>query len=250
MTASMSARFHALHCADRPLVLVNVWDVGSARVVADAGAAALATSSWAVAAAYGVADGQVLSFDDLLAITSRIVRAVDIPVSVDAEAGYAEDEATMVANMARLMELGVAGINLEDSIIGTEGLRAPEEQASRIAAVRRHARSSDCDLFVNARTDLFLRPGGDPGAKLDETIVRGQAYVAAGASGLFVPGLSDPAAIRRLCDVIDVPVNIMVTGPVDVLSLYALGVRRISQGPGPYRSAMAALYDQAEVMYR
>ena len=93
-------------------------------------------------------------------------------------------------------------------------------------------------------------PGGDPGARLDETIVRGRAYVAAGASGLFVPGLNDLAAVHRLCEEIDVPVNVMVTGPVDVPSLHALGVRRISQGPDPYRSAMAALYDQAEAIYR
>lgn len=250
MIASMSARFHALHHADGPLVLVNIWDAGSARVVAGAGATALATSSWSVAAAHGMADGQHMSFDDVLETTSRIVRAVDIPVSVDAEAGYAEDEATMVANIARLMALGVVGINLEDSMVGTEELRAPGEQASRIAAVRRHARSMDCDLFINARTDLFLMPGGDPDAKLDDTIVRGQDYVAAGASGLFVPGLSDPAAIRRLCDAIHVPVNVMVTDPIDVPSLHALGVRRISRGPAPYRSAMATLRDQAETIYR
>ncbi|WP_379546061.1 isocitrate lyase/phosphoenolpyruvate mutase family protein [Qipengyuania sp. DSG2-2] len=237
--------FAAHHRAAEPLVLFNIWDAGSARAVAEAGAKAIATGSLSLAGAQGFDDGEQMPFDALLTTVRQIAGAIDLPLTVDIETGYASDLEGLVQNAVQLRDAGAIGCNLEDRVIGTEELREVSEQCDRIRAV------SDAGLFVNARTDLFLGPlmaGQDPNREelVEEAIERAAHYKDAGAGGLFVPGLSDPDLIRSLCDAVDLPVNIMrLDGMASNAALGALGVARISHGPGPWRAAMQMLTDEA-----
>lgn len=236
--------FRALHQPGNPIVLYNIWDAGSAKAVADAGAHALATGSWSVAAAQGYSDGEVLPLDMLAQIAGRIVASVDLPLSVDFEGGYAVDADAVARNVAQIAAVGAVGINFEDQIVGAAGLHSQEVQVARIAAAKRGGGG----LFINARTDVFLQePDHTRHAGLvAQAIARGQAYAAAGADGFFVPGLVDPALIGQICAAVDVPVNAMRMGDLKIADLAAAGVARISHGPGPYRAAMAALTAQCK----
>ncbi len=248
MTQAQKAHdFAGLHVAGDPLVLYNIWDAGSAKAVADAGAKAVATGSWSVAAAQGYSDGQAIPLTMLLQIASRIAATVDIPVTIDFEGGYAEAPEDVAANVARLIGTGAIGINFEDQVVGGSGLHSTEFQCERIAAVRRASDAEGVPLFINARTDLFLKEKDR--AKhpdlLAEAKARGAAYAASGASGFFVPGLVDRELIGAICAAATVPVNVMMMGGAPTVSeLAAAGVGRVSHGPGPYIEAMSALGDR------
>ena len=240
--------FAALHIKGQPVELYNIWDAGSAKAVEAAGVAALATGSWSVAAAQGYADGEALPLDVLLAIVRRITANTDLPLTVDFETGFAPDKAGLTANIEALIEAGAIGLNLEDQIIGA-ALRPAAEQADRIAIVRDSADIAGVPLFINARTDLFLRAkdGGEHAGLVSEAIDRGQHYAAAGANSLFVPGLGDPDLIRRVCDDSTLPVNVMMMpGMASIAELAACGVARISHGPFPYMKAMETLTAEAK----
>lgn len=230
--------FELLHQAGNPLILFNIWDAGSARAVADAGAAALATGSASVAGALGYSDGQALPFDLLLTVVERIRSVSDLPLSVDFEAGYADGPEGVAENAARLEALGVAGINLEDGIPPENGLRPADEQAALIGAI-----AGKASLFINARTDLFLQnPQSGHEALIGEALERAHIYAQSGAKGFFVPGLTDPNLIRLVCRESPLPVNIMKSPSApSVAELAELGVARISYGPFPWRDAMAGL---------
>jgi 2-methylisocitrate lyase-like PEP mutase family enzyme len=235
--------FGSLHRKGAPLVLYNIWDAGGAKALADAGAEAVATGSWSVAAAQGFPDGEAIPLDFLLRIVERIVQTVDIPVSVDFEGGYATDPADLAENVRQLIRTGAIGINFEDRIVRGEGLHPIEVQAGRIRAIREVAHQADVPLFINARTDLFLK--ADPAAHdgcLTEALQREKAYAEAGADGFFVPGLTDPGLVRAVVSAARLPVNVMMMGALDRIAVAAdLGAARASCGPGPYRSAMADL---------
>lgn len=245
--AEKVSSFAAAHQPGTPLTLVNVWDAASARAVAQAGAPALATSSWAVAAAAGLDDGEILPLPASLEVAHAIVAAVDLPVSVDFEAGYAEAADDVAANARALLETGAVGCNFEDRIVTGDGLYAIHHQAARIRAVVDAAATLDRPVFVNARTDVFLSSAPEQhGAHVDEALARAEAYAEAGAAGLFVPGLTNPALIERICRGSPLPVNIMVLDlAADLAPLAALGVARISFGPAPFLAAMQALSDAA-----
>lgn len=235
--------FAALHVKGAPLVLWNVWDAGSAKAVADAGAAAVATGSWSVAAAQGYADGEDLPLEDVLRVAGQIVGAVDVPVSVDFEGGYALDPAAMADNLTKLLETGVVGINVEDRVVGGTGLHAVADHAARLAALRGAAEAAGVDLFINARTDVFFQGKGAPPAAelMGEALDRAAAYREAGASGLFVPGLSDMALIGQMAEQA-LPLNVMRMGDkISVADYASAGAARISHGPGPYIAAMQAV---------
>src|SRR4030095_8107948 len=236
--------FRDLHVKGNPLILFNIWDAGSAKVIAEAGAKAIATGSWSVAAANGFADGQALPFDLAIANLERIVRNVDLPVTIDLERGYATDNAELKENIKRVIGAGAVGINFEDQIIGGDGLYSIEDQCSRISAIREAGSETGIPIFLNARTDVFLKtyPAENDDTQLDEAIRRVAAYAESGASGLFAPGLRAQALIEKLCGASPIPVNIMVlpdTPPARELA--NLGVARISYGPGPYRAMAEAL---------
>ncbi|MDP3890287.1 isocitrate lyase/phosphoenolpyruvate mutase family protein [Nocardioides sp.] len=203
-----AALFHDLHQRPgRPLVLANCWDVVTARLVEEAGAAALATTSAAVAWSLGRPDGHRLELDLMLATLRRITTAVDVPVSCDIEGGFGEDDAALAAAVRGVIEAGAVGVNLEDST-GSGPLRSIDEAAHRVRVVRDAARKAGVDLFINARTDTYLSGSGD----LDETVLRGRAFVEAGASGVFVPGTGDLDVIGTLVEAVPAPLNVLV-GP-------------------------------------
>ncbi|GAA4041679.1 isocitrate lyase/PEP mutase family protein [Parerythrobacter jejuensis] len=238
--------FAALHQSGEPLVLFNIWDAGSASVVAEAGAKAIATGSLSLAGAQGFDDGEAMPFEALLATVRQIAGASDLPLTVDFETGFASDLEVLATNARALHEAGAIGCNLEDRLIGQGGLRGVAEQCERIAAV------AAAGLFVNARTDAFLGPlmaGENPNqpALVEQAIARAAAYRQAGAGCFFVPGLSDPDLIAQLCGAVDLPVNVMrLDGMPSNAAMGALGVARISYGPGPWRHAMAQLADAAK----
>ena len=239
-------RFAELHVAGAPLVLYNAWDAGSAKSILDAGAKAIATSSWSVAAAQGYGDGEVIPIELAEQIVGRIAATVDIPVTVDFEGGYSEDDGELAANISRLLDLGVIGINFEDRIVKGSGLYSLDRQARRIAAIRKAAEQKGIDLFINARTDVFFEHGEDAAQAVSEALGRAQAYAAVGASGFFIPGLVDDALIGRICEGVTLPVNVMVMDGVPSTDrLSELGVARISYGPIPYIRAMRALGQEA-----
>ncbi|TLP68825.1 isocitrate lyase/phosphoenolpyruvate mutase family protein [Parasedimentitalea maritima] len=247
-TQSQKAQdFAALHVSGNPLVLYNIWDAGSAMAVAKAGAAAVATGSWSVAGAQGYGDGEQIPLSLLVQIATRISQSVDVPLSVDFEGGYAAGGAELTANVAQVIGTGAVGINFEDQIVGGAGLYSIEEQSQRLRAVR----SAGADLFINARTDLFLkeRDSSRHGGLLDEAVQRSQAFAAAGASGFFVPGLSDLDLIAQFCEASPLPVNVMMRG--DTMTRQAVakaGVARASYGPQPFVDAMQAITDRFQAL--
>ncbi|MBY3133297.1 isocitrate lyase/PEP mutase family protein [Rhizobium laguerreae] len=244
--------FGTLHRKGDPVVLYNIWDAGTAKAVADGGAKALATGSWSVAAAHGYADGEKLPMSALVETAKSITAAVDLPLSVDFEGAYSAEAEGAAANVAKLVEAGAIGINFEDQVVGGNGLYPAERQAARIRAIRAMAEGKGVPFFINARTDLFLAESdlSKHAGLVDEAIERGKAYAAAGGSGFFVPGLIDPALIEKICAASPLPVNIMMrTGAPDVKTLARLGVGRVSYGPGPYRSMMEKLKQEAAAIY-
>ena len=236
--------FRNLHTADTPLLLTNIWDVGSAKTVADTGAKALATGSWSVAAAHGYGDGEKLPLELVLANLERIVASVGLPVSLDIEAGYSKTPEGVGKTITAVLKAGAVGINLEDQMIGGGGLYGTESQCERIRSAREAAERTGTALFINARTDIYLQ--ADPATyseePLTEAVRRGNAYAEAGADGFFVPGLRDAAVIKTLCQHVLLPLNIMtMDDTLTTAQLAALGVARISAGPRPYIAAMNTL---------
>jgi 2-methylisocitrate lyase-like PEP mutase family enzyme len=244
--SAKAARFAALHVKGAPLVLYNAWDAGSAQAILEAGAQAIATSSWAVAEAQGYRDGEAIPVGLVEQIVARIAGTIEVPVTVDFEGGYSDDDQVLAANVSRLLDLGVVGMNFEDRVVQGVGLYAVDRQAHRIAAIRDAADKEGVNLFINARTDVFLGQQGDPAQSVGEALDRAKAYASAGASGFFIPGLQDAALIGRICDGTALPVNVMVMDGVPSNErLSTLGVARISYGPIPYLRAMKALKEDA-----
>ncbi|PWW00051.1 2-methylisocitrate lyase-like PEP mutase family enzyme [Hoeflea marina] len=240
--------FSSLHRKGDPVILYNVWDAGSAGAVVAAGARSLATGSAPVASANGFADGQQIPMQRLLDVARSITGATELPVSVDFEGAYSTDPEEGARNVAMLVETGAIGLNFEDQVVGGSGLHPVAEQAARIAAIRAMARQRGIELFINARTDLFLKEKDRSvhPSLLPQAIERADAYAQAGASGFFAPGLVDRDLIRELCASTPLPVNIiMVPGAPDAATLASLGVSRISHGPFPYRAMIEWLTDGA-----
>lgn len=213
-----------------------------------AGVKAIATGSWSVAAAHGYEDGEHLPFELALANLELIVAAVELPVSIDLEAGYGKTAEAVAQTVSKVIGAGAIGLNLEDRISGRDALYPIAEQSARIRATREIADRLSVPVFLNARTDLFLDadPAVHDAALLDAALERADAYAAAGADGFFAPGLRDEALIEDLCGRCPLPVNIMLLpGAPTAAPLAALGVARISHGPGPYRLAMRCIEDAA-----
>jgi 2-methylisocitrate lyase-like PEP mutase family enzyme len=239
--------FAALHVPGDPVILYNAWDAGSARVIAEAGARAIATGSASVAQAHGYDDAEALPLALALANAERVVAAVDLPVTIDFEGGYALAPGDVAANMARLAATGAIGCNFEDQVVGGEGLHPIPAQAARIAAARAAVGAA---FFINARTDIFLKSRDHDAAKVDAALERAQAYAQAGASGFFAPGLADLALLEKLCAASPLPVNFMAwPGTPPTAAIAAAGIARISHGPFPWKLAMQALKDAAAAEY-
>jgi 2-methylisocitrate lyase-like PEP mutase family enzyme len=232
-----------LHAAARPFQLTNAWDATSARVLAAAGAPAIGTTSFGVALDHGVWDGELLPFDEVLAVTEAITSAVDVPVSVDLEAGRGDEPADVQRAVEAVIARGAVGVNIEDTVPGQPGrLRTVDDQAARLAAARAAGTASDVPIFVNARCDVWF--GADLAAdeRIDEAVHRAAAYRAAGADGLFLPGLLDVATITSVTGRVDLPVNIMIgNGAPSLDELAAAGVRRLSHGGEGFLAVVGTL---------
>jgi 2-methylisocitrate lyase-like PEP mutase family enzyme len=231
-----AATLRALHVPGQPLVLPNAWDAASARMVEEAGFRAVATSSFATATILGYDDGEAAPVEEVLAATSRIVRVVDVPVTVDFERGYRLAPAELVE---RIAATGAAGLNLEDSDPSTKEMVEPAEQADFLAAVRAAAGT---ELVINARIDTFVRRAGTPEAQLAGAVDRGKQYLAAGADCVYPIGTDDPAVIKTVVESVAGPVNVGYgQGKRPLAELAALGVARVSFGPMIQRHLYAKL---------
>ena len=235
--------FANLHVKGNPLILVNIWDAGTAQALQES-VPAIATSSYSVAKAHGYDDGEQIPLDLVVANLRRIVAGTDLPVTADIEGGYSRDIDGLQATIKQIIATGVVGINFEDQIVGGEGLYTIDEQVQRITAIREVADNAGVPLFINARTDVFFQQSQSDysSAHLEEVIERANAYAGASADGIFVPGLQDAEFIKKLCATVSLPVNIMFTPKtLSIAQLSALGVSRISYGPYPYFDMLAQL---------
>ena len=243
-----AARLAALHRPGRPLVLVNAWDAASARIIEEAGAEAIATTSAGVAFACGYPDGEKISRERMLEVVARVCAAVSLPVTADLERGYGDTPEEMRRTAEGLLEAGAVGLNLED---GTGRPEAPLAdlalQAEKIRAILAAGRRRGVPIVLNARTDVYLRAVGPEGSRLAETVRRGRAYRDAGAASVFVPGVTDPAVIVELVARLACPVNVLaVAGSPSIPELARLGVARVSSGSGPMRAAITLTRRLAE----
>ena len=232
-----AATLAALHERPGGFVIPNAWDAGSARILEQVGFPAIATTSAGIAWSLGVPDGGALHLDTMLEHVGRIVAAVGVPVSADLEAGYGERPEDVGRTVARAIELGVVGANLEDQVGGV--LFGIDEAAERIAAARTAAPAGT--FVLNARTDAYF--GAATGDLFAETVARATRYVEAGADCIFVPGVVEEDTIRRLADAIPAPLNIVagLANVVDAPTLFSLGVQRVSLGGSLARAGFSFL---------
>lgn len=237
-------RLRSLHRGPRPLLLANAWDAASARAFAEVGLPAVATSSHAVAAVLGYADGESTPAEEMFAAVARIARAVEVPVTADIEAGYGLAPNELVA---RLAEAGVVGCNLEDSDPASGQMVPVEAQAERLAAVAEAARSAGTGLVINARIDTFIRHAGAPEERLEAALERSRRYLAAGADCVYLITLGDEEAIAAFVRGAGGPVNILARpGAPSLKRLAELGVARVSFGGGLHRAVEGAVAGMAE----
>lgn len=221
---SSAREFRQLHHAGL-LLLVNAWDAGSARVMESLGAKAIATTSAGLAWSQGYPDGDLLPMNRLLDAVASIARVIKVPLTVDMEGGYSSEPHAVGELAAGVLEAGGVGINLEDGT-GTVDLLC-----TKIEAVKRAAARKGADLFVNARTDVFLKGIGPAERRVEETLARARRLRDAGADGLFVPGVKAPADIKAIASEAGLPLNVMATAGVPhATELEALGARRLSSG--------------------
>jgi 2-methylisocitrate lyase-like PEP mutase family enzyme len=219
--------FRALHSkTDQPLLLPNVWDVGGARLAESLGAKAVATTSAGVAWSLGYPDGNKLPVERQAQLASDLVKAVRVPVSIDMEAGYSDDPELVGESLKRVLDAGIAGINIED------GMSEPRLLAKKIEAIKRTASAMNVDVFINARTDVYLKNLVSDENKAEETLTRAVLYGEAGADGLFVPALTELTQIAQITFGTKLPVNLLAwPGLPKAADLAKLGVRRLSAGP-------------------
>ncbi len=225
----MIQQFETLHQQESPILLCNVWDVPSAKLAEKLHFKAIGTSSGAIAEMLGYRDGEEMDFAELLHIVKRIKANVQTPLTVDLEAGYSREPRQIAEHVRQLLELGVVGINLEDSLVDQERyLLEAEAFANHLEAVIQELGDQAKDIFINVRTDTFLLGQPKP---LEETLARAKIYHRAGANGLFVPCIEQQADIQRIVEESKLPINVMCMPALPSFSiLEALGVKRISMG--------------------
>jgi 2-methylisocitrate lyase-like PEP mutase family enzyme len=225
--ASLAEEFHRLHVPGKPLLLANAWDAGSARLIESCGAAAIATTSAGLAWAHGYPDGDALPPNLLSTAVAEVARVVSVPLSVDAEGGYSDDPKAVGEVVRAIVDAGGVGINIED------GTASPDLLVEKIAAARTAAASAGVNLFINARTDVYLRGLVHADRAIDETLERASRYREAGCDGIFVPGVAEPEAIGMIAAAVELPLNVLVVPSLSpVAALAGLGVARVSAGSG------------------
>jgi 2-methylisocitrate lyase-like PEP mutase family enzyme len=235
--------FRAMHDRSRILVLPNAWDAMSARVIEEAGARAIATTSAGVAFSVGYPDGEAIPLDEMIAAIARIARVVTVPVSADIEAGFAHDAREVAETVRRVIDAGAVGINLEDQVHdGSHSLYDLDVAIDRVRAAREAADSAGVPIVINARTDVYLLGIGEPDTRFDHAIRRANAYRKAGADCLFLPAVAHRADIERIVPALDGPLNLLAfPGIPTIPELERLGVARLSVGTQLTLNAMSVL---------
>lgn len=244
MSAEKAELLQSLHRRDDLLMVPNAWDVGSARVIESAGFPTIASSSAAFAYSIGLPDGEAAPWDEVIDGLAKLAAGVDVPVSADLEGGYVSSTGSIEATVKGLLDAGVAGAGLEDSTFGDDlgNVVAAEQHAELIAGARAAADALDYPLFINGRTELYIRGVGEAEGRLDEAIRRLTLYVEAGSDGVFCPGITDPGEIERLAGSVDAPLNVIwLPGMPELDELERLGVRRVTIGSQTYLAALAGV---------
>ncbi|MBC7900921.1 MAG: isocitrate lyase/phosphoenolpyruvate mutase family protein [Saprospiraceae bacterium] len=227
--------FRNLHNGPDILLLPNAWDAGSARLIESLGAKAIATTSAGLSWSRGYPDGDTLPLEQLLSAVREIARVIRVPLTIDIEGGYSDDPAAVARVASGIIESGAVGINIED------GAGSPDLLCAKIEAAKESAASSGVDLFINVRTDVYLRGFAAGDEAVTEVVRRSELYRAAGCDGLFVPGVADPASIKAVAEAIGpLPLNIMLVPDLPSLEvLKETGVRRLSSGAAIAQAALA-----------
>lgn len=237
-----------LHHNGDLLLLPNIWNPLGARMLAAQPFPAVATASAAISAMLGYRDGEFMRRETLLDILRRIVESVDVPVSTDYEAGYADTITDLTESINQLLDTGVVGLNIEDSIGGDGNLRPSDEQAERIAVVREVAARRGVHLVINARADSFVA-GLDSADALEDAVQRAHAYIAAGADCIYPIGASDSAVIRQLHARIPAALNILGSPAAPPLAeLREIGIQRVSLGPFVFRALLQKFADVIDTL--
>ncbi len=242
-------RFYDLHHCGKLLILPNIWDSLGAMLLEDMGYPAVATASASVAFANGYDDGENIPFNELLAILKRIAEKVNIPVTADIESGYAHNEQQLKQNIQQIIEAGVVGINIEDTDKKTNTLLPVEVQCEKIKLIKKVSEEMNVPVFINARTDVYLRSGDNASAnnKLEETIKRGFAFKNAGANCFYPITMNNAEDINSTVQQLQMPVNIIIIPGIPALmDLEKMGVARVSLGPGFLKYAIKAMKNLAE----
>jgi len=248
-------RFLGFHHGGEILVLLNSWDIGSSKLIEACGYKAVATTSMGVAASLGYPDCQVIQLAEMIAAISGIVHAVDVPVSVDIEAGYGDDLDEIIESVGQIIATGIAGINIEDSVDMNPVLVDEMEFCERISAIRSLSASMGLHLVINARTDSFYTSLGSAQEKLAESIRRGNKYREAGADCIFVQPVWDKETIATLVKEIHAPINILANPtigaglPPSIGELQDLGVARVSLGSSLMKATLALIKKVADELY-
>lgn len=239
---------HMLHHNGKLLVLPNIWDPLGAALLESLGYAAVATASASIALSNGYQDGENIPFKELLEVLKKIVRSVQIPVTADIESGYAKNNAELKENIKMLLDVGIAGINFEDTNKDDKTIISIEAQCEKLSVIRNTASEMGVPLFINARTDVYLQANDLPDQeKLAETIRRGKAYKDAGADGFYPIFLKEETAMKSIVKEVGLPVNILILpGIPDFKELQDLGITRVSLGPGFLKIAINAMKNTAE----
>ncbi|MDR3679195.1 MAG: isocitrate lyase/phosphoenolpyruvate mutase family protein [Flavipsychrobacter sp.] len=224
--------FYHLHYQQKPLIIANAWNVKSAQLIEQNGYDAIGTSSGAISNSLGYEDGEKMPFSELLYMIQRIKASTNIPLSVDMERGYTNDLTELVENIQKLIDTGVAGINLEDA-------QGEDIYLKKLERIKNHLERNNQKLFINARTDGFLQKVDSP---LETTIKRAKLYQDAGADGLFVTGVSDASIIKEIADSTSLCLNVVGTPKLSsIKALSECGVRRISMAVFPYKATYNSL---------
>ncbi|QGQ48528.1 isocitrate lyase/PEP mutase family protein [Metabacillus sediminilitoris] len=237
-------KFNELHTSKEVLFLGNAWDILSALTLEKVGFKAIGTTSWGIANSFGYADGELIDFEKHLGIIKTITENVKIPVSADIEAGYGDGTEQIVTNVLKTADVGVAGINIEDSLKKQKGLRDILEHCNLLSKIRSALdKNGYKNFYINARTDTYLQSN----KPLLETIDRAKSYVESGASGIFVPGLIDHDEIRKITMIVNAPLNVLsLPGLTNCNKLRELGVKRFSFGNALSDHYIAFLEKNAE----
>lgn len=226
--------FHQLHHQATPLILANAWNVKSAKLIEEAGYAAIGTSSGAIAESLGYPDGEKIPFSELLYMVQRIKASTNIPLSIDMERGYTDDLNVLNDNILKLLDIGISGINLEDA-------QGEEIYLKKLSSIKNYLTKTNQKLFINARTDVFLQKLDAP---LETTIKRAKLYQDSGADGLFVTAVQDTETIKAITSATNLPVNVVAVPKLASMeSLQQVGIKRISMAVFLYKAA----YKQAAI---